>query len=50
MSSYTVTLLLLNDRSMLTVTVKASSAVKACTVAQTQNPGTVAAGADLVHS
>ena len=50
MSSYKVNLLLLSDGSVITVTVKASSAVAACGVAQTQNPGTIAAGADIVRA
>lgn len=50
MSSFKVNLMLLSDGSMLTVTVKASSAVSACAVAQTQNPGTIASGADLVRA
>lgn len=50
MSSFKVNLVLLSDGSMLTVTVKANSAVSACAVAQTQHPGTIASGADLVRA
>lgn len=48
MSTYSVSLMLLSNRQPLIVNVRAKSAIDACCVAQ--NPGTVAAGADIIIS
>lgn len=48
MKSFSVTLVLLSDRTSKVVVVKAANAVKACDVAQSLNPGTVANQADIV--
>lgn len=48
MSTYIVTLVLFPGDEQRTVTVAASSAVDACTRAESLNPGTLARCADIV--
>lgn len=48
MNTFQVTLLILNTETPILVRVQAKNAIQACDVAQIQNPGTIASGADLV--
>lgn len=50
MSYYKVSLLVLADGTITTVTIPATSAVAACDAAQRRLPGTLASGADIVRA